>query len=74
MALTKREIKTHLLNAGVKNLKEFGYPEVNSENILTDDVYSEFFKNMLNENKGHSQSIDDVINELIKEIETKKIK
>ena len=41
--MTKEEIKKKLLKAGVKNLKEFGYPSVNEENILTDIVYGGFF-------------------------------
>jgi hypothetical protein len=40
-----------LIEAGVHNLKEFGYPAVTSKNILTDEVYSQFFKRMLEETK-----------------------
>ncbi len=36
-----------LIAAGVRNLKEFGYPSVNTENILTDMVFSKFFASML---------------------------
>jgi hypothetical protein len=66
--MTTEEIKKHLIEAGVKNLKEFGYPVVNAENILTDMVYSEFFIKMLNENIGSYEKIDKAINELLKEI------
>lgn len=45
-------IEAKLIQAGVKNLREFGYEHVDSENILTDVVYSAFFRNMLKENKG----------------------
>jgi len=41
--------KTAILKSGVKNLIEFGYPDVNTENILTDPVYWAFFKEMLEE-------------------------
>lgn len=59
------KIKQHLIKAGVKNLKEFGYPYVNEENILTDEVYYAFFKEMLEENKGHSEQVDKAIDELL---------
>ena len=36
-----------LIDAGVKNLKEYGYPCVNKENIVTDLIYGAFFKSML---------------------------
>ena len=48
--MVNQEIREHLLKAGVKNLIEFGYPHVTTETILTDIVYKEFFKSMLNEN------------------------
>lgn len=55
-----------MLAAGVKNLKEFGYPAVTKENILTDYLFSKFFKSMLEDNKG--QGADAVIEALILEI------
>lgn len=61
-------IKEKLLIAGVKNLKDFGYSNVDTENILNDTVYSQFFKNMLYENLGHSSKIDDEIYKLLSEI------
>lgn len=64
--MTNEQIKDHLLKAGVKNLKEYGYPEVNKENILTDIVYKAFFKSMLEDNKGKvGNHVDGVIDELI---------
>jgi len=36
-----------LIEAGIRNLKEFGYPSVTEENILTDDIYKAFFERML---------------------------
>lgn len=41
-----------LIKAGVKNLREFGYPDCDEANILTDAVYSVFFDSMLKENMG----------------------
>jgi hypothetical protein len=63
---TPPDMRAQLIAAGVRNLKEFGYPEVNAENILTDQVFATFFKNMLVENKG--RGADDVIDQLIDEV------
>lgn len=38
-----------LIQAGIKALKEFGYPGVTKDNIITDTIYSEFFRRMLDE-------------------------
>ena len=66
--MTNEQIREHLLKAGVKNLKEFGYPEVTSETILTDEVYKEFFKSMLEEILGNGKQVDEVINQLLLEV------
>ncbi len=68
--MTTQEIKEQLIKAGVRNLIEFGYPEVNAENIMTDIVYCGFFQAMLVENKGNGKSIDVAIGELLNEIKT----
>lgn len=60
--------RNELITAGVRNLKEFGYPQVNEFNILKDAVYSAFFERMLQDNKGHSIVIDQAIEGLLKEI------
>jgi hypothetical protein len=75
--MTNEEIKNHLIQAGIKNLKEFGYPDVNEKNILTDEIYSNFFASMLIENKDVkiiTNQIISVIDELLNEIKTKKVK
>lgn len=61
-------MKKHILEAGVKNLKTFGYSNATTENILTDEIYKEFFKEMLNSNIGKSPDSDAVINELLTQI------
>lgn len=62
-------IRKRLIDAGVRNLREFGYPSVNAENILEDQVFSSFFLSMLRDNLG--QGVDAEINQLIAEIEEK---
>jgi len=53
----KEKIKTAILKSGVKNMIEFGYPDVNTESILTDPVYWAFFKEMLEELvEGHAET------------------
>lgn len=64
----KNLIREGLIKAGVKNLKEFGYPGANENNILTDMVYKVFFSKMLEENLGKMLSADKDIKELLKEI------
>jgi len=68
MSHTITFIKSKLIAAGVKNLREFGYPQCGENNILTDEVYSAFFRNMLNENKGNGADIDTAIDELLNQL------
>lgn len=64
--MTNQQIKELLIKAGIKNLNEFGYPNVNSQNILSDIIYGGMFISMLNDNKGQStKQVDDVIDELL---------
>jgi hypothetical protein len=66
-----RTIRQKLIEAGVKNLQRFGYPDCNAENILTDYVYKQFFLSMLNDNISRDKKIDEEIEKLKKEIEKK---
>lgn len=76
---TVKGYQKQIIKNGVKNLREFGYPSVNEENILTDMVYSAIFKNSLNDNRGQSpnadvtEAIDDLI-ETITQNEKKEVK
>jgi hypothetical protein len=63
----KHDVRTSLIAAGVANLKEYGYPEVSPETILSDRIYSSFFKSMLYDNLG--QGFDAQIKALLVEIE-----
>ena len=58
--------------AGVRNLKEFGYPDVTVENITKDMILSAFFKSMLEDSKG--KGADTEIESLLAEIEANKTK
>lgn len=64
--MTERE---KIIKAGVANLKEFGYPSVSAENILTDHIYSQFFRSMLEGNLGDRRFDQDVLTGLIEEID-----
>lgn len=68
--MDNNEIRTRLINNGVKNMQDFGYPNVNQDNILTDLVYAMFFKRQLRDNKGEIPVVDIVIDQLISEIDT----
>lgn len=65
----KSAIRDKIIKNGVNNLIQFGYEYVNSENILTDEVYKEFFKAMIKSNLGRDKKVDFVLNELMKELE-----
>ena len=56
-------IEKKLIQAGVRNLREFGYPDCNENNILTDKIYSAFFRSMLEDNKRHG--VDREINAIL---------
>lgn len=60
------DIRASLIKAGVRNLKEFGYTQVDEKNILTDTVFKKFFGSMLRDNLG--QGADATIISLLGEI------
>jgi hypothetical protein len=60
--------RPRLIASGIRNLKEFGYPAVTEQNILTDAIYSTFFERMLKDNKGHSEAADQAIDGLLDDI------
>ncbi|MBC7485423.1 MAG: hypothetical protein H7282_01545 [Cytophagaceae bacterium] len=63
--------KHELLREGVTKVKDMGFRMVDTENIYYDEVYSAYFHNMLIQKKGTSRYLDEVIDEIIKEIEFK---
>jgi len=62
------KIREQLIKNGVKNLKEFGYPDCNEKNILEHSILKAFFIGMLEDNKGIDKKIDKVIDSLLKEL------
>lgn len=66
-----KKIEQHLIEAGVKNLREFGYPQCNEENIITDAIFKQFFVSMLKDNMGKNSLVDEIIKALLKRIEEK---
>jgi hypothetical protein len=65
-----KDLRQKLLESGVKSLKEFGYPRVDTKNILTDEVYSQFFRRMLDDAMGNGGTLDGVIDELRQELDS----
>jgi hypothetical protein len=59
-------MRDKLISAAIRNMREFGYPYVNAENIITDQVYSMLFDSMLKDNLGHG--VDKAIESLRSEI------
>ncbi len=61
-------VREMLIKRGVINLREFGYPQCNAKNILTDMLYKKFFESMLNENlgQGYDKQIQSLLDELAK--------
>lgn len=64
--------KEFLIRSGIKNLKEFGYADVNEDNIMTDKIYKAFFQMMLIDSLGEHPDVPDVnieIHKLLKIID-----
>ena len=70
--VTNDQIREQLLEAGAINLRKFGYPDCTAENIMSSMVFRAFFKGMLEDNKGKSPTVDEVIQELLTEIDNGK--
>jgi hypothetical protein len=67
--VTLKHIENQLIASGVKNLREFGYPKCDKDNILTDRIYKAFFASMLEDNKGKAgEAVDKVIDTLLAKV------
>lgn len=67
--LSKEQIRSGLIQNGVRNLHEFGYELCNRFNIMEDEIYSVMFRRMLEENLPKAKGLTkDVISDLLKEL------
>ena len=65
----------NIIKEGIRSLREFGYPYVNENNIITDKIYSNLFKSFLNELTYDYENVNEevvrIANKLINKIENK---
>lgn len=67
------KLRTQIIDSAVKDLREFGYPKCNQENIFTDYVYSRIFiKNLRDalQDCGGAEPYQLVITQLLQELST----
>lgn len=57
-------VREKIIKAGVRNLKEFGYPACDESNILTDQVYAAFFVTMLDDHPSDAETIQELREEI----------
>jgi hypothetical protein len=67
--MEEQEIVDNLINVGVTVLKEYGHSEVTKDNILTDNIHKEFYKQILTENLGVNQKVDEAIKIIFQKME-----
>lgn len=68
--MEEQEIIDKLIDTGVTVLKEYGYPEVTKDNILTDKVYKAFYVEILKQNSGMNDNIDKAIQSIFQKMES----
>jgi hypothetical protein len=61
-----------LLERGVEKLKNFGFINVNKQNLLSDEVYCFFFMRFLNSLKGENSEADLQIDKFLNHIKLNK--
>ncbi len=72
--MTQEQIKDKLINAGVNNLRDFGYVNCTKDNLFECEIYQAFFLSMLKDNKGKAgYTVDKAIDSLIAQIESKTV-
>ena len=71
MMKQNNDIKSELIEQGVKKLKLFGFTNVTEENIMQDEVYRLYFERILNSNLGDRPDIDEEIIELIAQLKNR---
>lgn len=60
-----------LVDIGVEKLKNFGFINVNKNNVFDDEVYKYHFKKFMSIMLGQNESIDTAIKELFSSIDKK---
>ena len=65
-----KTIREKIIAAGVRSLQQFGYPDCNNENIMTDKVFKAFFESQLQEliSGRSSRIIKEASKELLAEL------
>lgn len=64
----KKKLLNKMIDRGVEKVKNYGYPNVDKTNILTDYIYSDMFRSILISSYG--KGYDNEINELLTMIKT----
>ena len=64
--------KDKLLDKGVEKLRNFGFINVNRNNVFHDEVYKYYFKRFLAFMLGQNDDLDSVIKELFMSIDKMK--
>jgi len=64
----KDDIRETVIRGGVNSLGRFGYPKVRPENILTDPIYSAFFKSMLEDTAREIEGKDAVVEAVVRDL------
>lgn len=67
--MDSEKVKESIIARGVRNLQTFGYKYCDKDNILTDEIYSAFFRSMLEDNLGGAddKEINEILNSLPKQ-------
>lgn len=64
--MTPSDIRRKLISNAVDHIRSLGYVAITSENILTEPLYSQYFKRLLEEGEYDSSIKSSIANELIK--------
>ena len=67
-----KSAKDTLLDNGIAKLRNFGFLNVNKENVLEDEVYTYYLKRFLTLMLGQSDELDGAIRELFISIDKNK--
>lgn len=54
-----KNYRNAMIDGAVRNIREFGYPDVNTENVFSEYVYSKLFEGMVEQTIG-----DDLLEEM----------